>query len=593
LFKEDGLRHQGQGSVKVISTDDSTNSNMRELEFSAIPLSDFDGAPSKTAISINDKLKLIFRKLFQMAAWKWKRVQGFFRRNALLFFTLLAVVAGTTLALLILKFGPPLNKRQIKAFRFPGEIFLRALNMIILPLIVSSIVCGLADLDTSSSGRMGGVAIAYYFTTTVVAAIEGIVCVVSIRPGDGVTNNKAETPGKINAADNIMDLIRNMVPSNLIAATFQKYKTVTKSYPFNVTLPNDTVVTTIESDPQGSMAAGSNILGLVVFSVLLGVVLSRMGEEGAPLVRLFRCLNGAVMRIVSLFMWYSPIGILFLICGQILQTSNFLVLLSRLGLYIATVLVGHFLHAVVALPLIYFIVVRKNPFRYILRTSEALLTAFGTSSSSATLPVTMRCVVEKCHVDSRVAQFVLPIGATINMDGTALYEAIAALFIAQLHGIALDVGQIITVSLTATLASIGAAGIPTAGMVTMIIVLNAVNLPVEDISLLLAVDWFLDRFRTAANVSGDTIGAAIVQKLCQRHLPPQLPIHAKSAATSLSQSPSDATSVSTNNNDPNLSGGGGGGGDAVIDDPLGSEEYNQQESHPALTEDGAVKSTKF
>jgi len=198
-------------------------------------------------------------------------------------------------------------------------------------------------------------------------------------------------------------------------------------------------------------------------------------------------------------------------------------------------------------------------------------------------------VVEKCHVDSRVAQFVLPIGATINMDGTALYEAIAALFIAQLHGIALDVGQIITVSLTATLASIGAAGIPTAGMVTMIIVLNAVNLPVEDISLLLAVDWFLDRFRTAANVSGDTIGAAIVQKLCQRHLPPQLPIHAKSAATSLSQSPSDATSVSTNNNDPNLS-----GGDAVIDDPLGSEEYNQQqESHPALMEDGAVKSTKF
>merc|ERR1719423_261069 len=218
-------------------------------------------------------------------------------------------------------------------------------------------------------------------------------------------------------------------------------------------------------------------------------------------------------------MWYSPIGILFLICGQILKTADFLVLLSRLGLYIATVLVGHFLHAVIALPLIYFIVVRENPFRYILRTSEALLTAFGTSSSSATLPVTIRCVVDKCGVDQRVAQFVLPIGATINMDGTALYEAIAALFIAQLHGIALDVGQIITVSLTATLASIGAAGIPTAGMVTMIIVLNAVNLPVEDISLLLAVDWFLDRFRTAANVSGDTIGAAIVQKLCQRHLP--------------------------------------------------------------------------
>jgi len=581
---------------------------MCDLDFSSIPISpnyESQNTKGSTPDSILKKFKLIFHKIQQMASLKWKRVHGFLRRNALLFFTLLAVVAGTTLALLILKYGPPLDKRQIKAFRFPGEIFLRALNMIILPLIVSSIVCGLADLDTSSSGRMGGVAITYYFTTTVIAAFEGIVCVVSIRPGEGVANNKVETPGEINAADNMMDLLRNMVPSNLFAATFQKYKTVSKQYLHNITLQNQSVVTLIGSDPQGSMAAGSNILGLVVFSVLLGVVLSRMGEEGAPLVRLFRSLNGAVMRIVSLFMWYSPIGILFLICGQILQTADFLNLLSKLGLYIATVLVGHFLHAVVALPLIYAIVVRKNPFKYILRTSEALLTAFGTSSSSASLPVTLRCVVEKCHVDQRVAQFVLPIGATINMDGTALYEAIAALFIAQLHGIALDVGQIITISLTATLASIGAAGIPTAGMVTMIIVLNAVNLPVEDISLLLAVDWFLDRFRTAANVSGDTIGAAVVQKLCQRHLPKMMkttPTMTTMAtnfdegdAFSLSQSPIDDASICTNNNESSL-GSGEGDGEKGGERSKG-EKYGETESfsdrRQVIMEEGGLRSTTF
>ncbi|GAB0209532.1 excitatory amino acid transporter 1 [Grus japonensis] len=215
---------------------------------------------------------------------------------------------------------------------------------------------------------------------------------------------------------------------------------------------------------------------------------------------------------------YAPLGILFLIAGKIVEMEDMGMIGGQLAMYTVTVIIGLLIHAVIVLPLLYFLITRKNPWVFIAGLIQALVTALGTSSSSATLPVTFKCLEEINGVDKRVTRFVLPVGATINMDGTALYEALAAIFIAQVNNFDLNFGQIITISITATAASIGAAGIPQAGLVTMVIVLTSVGLPTDDITLIIAVDWFLDRLRTTTNVLGDSIGAGIIEHLSRHEL---------------------------------------------------------------------------
>lgn len=231
------------------------------------------------------------------------------------------------------------------------------------------------------------------------------------------------------------------------------------------------------------------------------------------------------MQLVQMIMWYSPFGIMMLIIGKILEIADLAEVARQLGLYMVVVILGLTIHALFVLPGLYFAITRKNPFRFMQGMLQAWITALGTASSAATLPVTFRCLEEKLKVDKRVTRFVLPVGATINMDGTALYEAVAAIFIAQMNGIELDFGKIITVSLTATLASIGAASVPSAGLVRMLLVLTAVNLPTSDISLIVAVDWLLDRIRTSINVMGDAFGAGIVHHLSKAQLEESDRIH--------------------------------------------------------------------
>lgn len=362
---------------------------------------------------------------------------------------------------------------------FLGTIFLNALRMVVIPLVVASMIVGVTSLgDVRTIGRTGGKTLAFYLVTTSLSVVVGLILVNVIQPGHGLEMWEAAVPDLVaeSKSQSLIDVVTSLIPGNVFKA-----------------------------------AADGQILPLIVFSLLFGGVLSAIGDKGKPVVALFDGVNHAMMKIVHLLIYFAPIGVMALIGGIVAENRGSVdQLLHSLGLYSLTVILGLTVHALITLPLLLTFLGRKKPWRYFLNMGQALATAFTTASSSATLPITMECVSEKNEVDNRAASFVLPLGATINMDGTALYEAVAALFIAQVSGIDLSFGQQVVIFLTATLASIGAAGIPHAGTVMMVMVLAAVNLPMEGIGLIFAVDWFLDRCRTTVNVWGDSVGAAVI-----------------------------------------------------------------------------------
>lgn len=439
---------------------------------------------------------------------------------------------------------------------FPGDILMRMLKMLILPLIISSLIAGLAGLDASTSGKMGSRALFYYMCTTLIAAIIGIILVVLIHPGDPKIRKEipsATEERTVSTLDAFLDLIRNLFPDNLVQACFQQAQTVYVDEDILAKNPNWTENATVAppvGDKEPEMVEkwfvngtkkvrevgfkdGTNILGLIAFCTAFGIMISSMGAEGKLMVDFFNVLNDVIMRVVILVMWYSPFGIMFLIIGKIMEIEDLATTGRQLGMYMLTVIVGLAIHALLVLPGIYFAITRKNPLTFFKGMLQAWITAIGTASSAATLPVTFRCLEDNLGIDKRVTRFVLPIGATVNMDGTALYEAVAAIFIAQMNKIPLTPGEIITVSLTATAASVGAASVPSAGLVTMLLVLTAVGLPTKDISMIVIVDWLLDRIRTSINVLGDSFGAGIVEHLSRHELEVQDPDPARRMSSPL------------------------------------------------------------
>uniref|UniRef100_A0A674CV84 Amino acid transporter n=2 Tax=Salmo trutta TaxID=8032 RepID=A0A674CV84_SALTR len=477
----------------------------------------------------------------------WGRVKNVCAQNGLLILSVLAVVIGCMMGFHLR--GKQLSDQEVKYFQFPGELLMRMLKMLILPLVVSSLMSGLAALDAKCSSRLGIMTVSYYLWTTFVAVVVGILMVTIIHPGGAAQKEDNEDSGKpiMSSADALLDLIRNMFPANLVQATFQQYRT--RSIPIMKTPPPTVTAALMESttrrvyiygvqDDNGTdiqnfsldltpppdiqmrtlpgTSDGMNVLGIVIFSATMGIMLGRMGPNGSALVNFCQSLNEAVLKIVAIVIWYFPFGIVFLVAGKILEMDDPSAMGKKLGFYAITVVMGLILHGLFILPAMYFFITKKSPIVYIRGILQALLISLATSSSSATLPITFKCLLENNHIDRRIIRFVLPVGATINMDGTALYEAVAAIFIAQVNNYELDFGQIITISITATAASIGAAGIPQAGLVTMVIVLTSVGLPTDDITLIIAVDWALDRFRTMVNVMGDALATGIMAHICRK-----------------------------------------------------------------------------
>uniref|UniRef100_UPI00315B401A Neutral amino acid transporter B(0) n=1 Tax=Homo sapiens TaxID=9606 RepID=UPI00315B401A len=442
------------------------------------------------------------------------QVRRFLRRNLLVLLTVSGVLAGVALGLGVRGAGGglALSRAQLTYFAFPGELLLRLLRMIILPLVVCSLIGGAASLDPGALGRLGAWALLFFLVTTLLASALGVGLALALQPGAasaaitasvGAAGSAENAPSK-EVLDSFLDLARNIFPSNLVSAAFRSYST---------TYEERTITGTRVKVPVGQEVEGMNILGLVVFAIVFGVALRKLGPEGEELIRFFNSFNEATMVLVSWIMWYAPVGIMFLVASKIVEMEDVVLLFTSLGKYIFCCILGHAIHGLIVLPLIYFAFTRKNPYRFLLGLLTPLATAFGTSSSSATLPLMMKCVEENNGVDKRISRFILPIGATVNMDGAAIFQCVAAVFIAQLNNVPLNFGQIITILVTATASSVGAAGIPAGGVLTLAIILEAIGLPTHDLSLILAVDWLVDRTTTVVNVEGDALGAGILQHL--------------------------------------------------------------------------------
>jgi len=423
------------------------------------------------------------------------------RDNLLSILTIAGVVFGVIGGVINKGNNPDLAPEDplVKGIRIPGDLLLRGLNMLVLPLVMTSLIIGLAGNKRSKFNKQAGITFLYYLTTTIIAAIIGLILVSVIVPGrlrepeidSELDTGELRENSNATVLDFIVDTIKNLIPDNMVAMAHQKTRT----------LP----------DRSEEVAEGMNMLGIISISIAFGVIVMANKEECQPFLNFCLSLNLIINKLTRVILWYSPIGIMFLVMAEY-SVSDINKYANQIGMYIVTVLVGLGIHFFIVLPAILFSLTRRNPLVYYKSLLPAMATAFGTASSTVTIPLTMKCT-KKAGVSGDIVDFVIPVGATINMDGTALYEAVACLFIAQLNEIQLTNPQIVITAITATVAAIGAAGIPSAGLVTLVMVLNAVDLDTKHIALILTIDWFLDRFRTMTNVVGDAVGCAVIEKI--------------------------------------------------------------------------------
>ena len=402
---------------------------------------------------------------------------------------LLAMALGAALGLMLDEQGRLAGVPVMAALTLVGTLFINALKMVVVPLVTSAIISGITNLGGGTHlGRLGSKTVVYYLSTTLIAVLVGLVLANLLTPGEvngepageqlGLSASTEETLEGMagRGAGDFAGILLKAVPPNIVAA-----------------------------------AVEGQLLGLIVFALLFGIFLR--GQTSAGATRLRETIDGLyeTMMAVTLFIIrFAPLGVFALVAKTAATTGYDAV--QPLAWFFFTVLAALFVHAAVVMPLLIKLLARRSPVRHGRAMLPALLTAFSSASSSATLPMTIECVEKRAGVSNRSASFVLPLGATMNMDGTALYECVAVLFIAQAYGMDLTIAQQASVVIIALLTSIGVAGIPSASLVAITVILGTLGLPAEAIGLILATDRLLDMFRTAVNVWGDSVGAVLVAR---------------------------------------------------------------------------------
>jgi proton glutamate symport protein len=361
-----------------------------------------------------------------------------------------------------------------------GEVFLRALKMIIIPLVFSSIVTGVANIGNARNiGRLGFKTMIFYLSTSTIAILTGFVLVNLFKPGLRAKLELSQSVEISAVKLSLQDTLLRIIPENVFTA----------------------------------FSDNSQMLSVIFFALLFGFFITQTGDkQRINLSEFFKAVFDVMMKFTLFVIRFTPLGIFGLMAEKIAMQKDLYSLMEGLGMYMFVVILGISIHIFITLPLIVKYIGKSQPYKHFFASRTPLITAFSTSSSNATLPLTLEAVENKSGVSNKISSFTLPLGATINMDGAALYECVAVIFIAQAYGIDLTMGQQLIVILTSLLASIGSAGIPMAGLVMISIVLTAVGLPLEGVGLVIAVDRIIDMFRTTANVWSDICGAVVIAK---------------------------------------------------------------------------------
>ncbi|EKE83864.1 dicarboxylate/amino acid:cation symporter [Idiomarina xiamenensis] len=360
-------------------------------------------------------------------------------------------------------------------FHIIGQIFITSLKMLVVPLVFVSLVVGTCSLsDPSKLGRLGGKAVGMYLITTAIAISLAIAAAMFVKPGEGV-ERQADTTYSAAEAPSLVDVVIGLFPDNPIQA----------------------------------MAEG-NMLQVIVFALLFGIAVALVGESGQRIKSFFEDINEVIMKLVVILMNLAPYGVFALMAKLFVETG--LETIGNLAKYFVLVLVVLFVHALVTYPILLRLLARVSPMMFLRKMRDAQIFGFTTASSNATLPITLETVTKRMGVSNSVGSFTVPLGATINMDGTAIMQGVATVFIAQVYGLDLTVADYLMVILTATLASVGTAGVPGVGLIMLAMVLQQVGLPVEGIGLIIGVDRLLDMTRTAVNITGDSMVSMVVAR---------------------------------------------------------------------------------
>ncbi|CAH0382128.1 unnamed protein product [Bemisia tabaci] len=431
------------------------------------------------------------------------------RKNGLLVGTFLGVIAGGALGFILRSLE--LTPDTIVMISYPGELFLRALKLLILPFVISCIIIGTASLNIHKNGKIAVRTIVYFFATTTLNVLLGLVAASIMHPGgSAIKVGEDRSPGlqaQTSIHDGFLDMGRNILPDNIFLAaletTYTKYELIPGT--------NGTYKKTIDTRP------GTNMIGVVMFCVMFGSVLGTIGSERELVINFFSAVYKVLMKLLLGVIWFTPLGVGSVICGKIASVPDIGSTVDRLAWFILTTLVALAIYHVIIIQLIYFFFIRKNPFKYYSYLGPSLLTACVAASKSAALPVTFKILEEEVKMDKRVTRFILPLG-NLNMNGTGVYMAVGIMFIAQMNSIALEIDDLVNLWVTVTFLAMSLSTVPSACLVHVVALCNLIRAPVEDVSLLFAVEFILDRARTINNILGDCYSVAVIQKLSEKEL---------------------------------------------------------------------------
>lgn len=445
------------------------------------------------------------------------------QENAMLLLTLLGVVLGFALGFGVREARP--SSDALMWIGMPGELFMRMLNLMIVPLIAGSVISGTASMDPRSNGKMSLVAFLWIAGTNTLACILAVVLTITIKPGKGSTETDSTASDSLFETQDIFaDLLRNLVPSNIVEVGFRKavtqYNTRTEEVARNLT--NGTVVmeTVLHRTKSNGKSDSVNVLGLICVCFVFGVAANRLGQKAEVFVQFFSSLTDIVLLVLRWFFWTSPVGVASLIARAIAGIGDLEASFSKLGMFVVVVVVGVLLFQLLVLSLLLLLLTRRNPILFHLSILRPYFIGFAATSTAVAIPEMLYCVEVKNKIDQRVARFAVPFSVTLSANGSAIFIASAAIFIAQYINLELSASDVFIVAFLTAVSAMALPSVPSSSLVTLVIILAAINIPAGTLALLFAVEWFLDRVRTGCNVVSHCYCAAVAYRFCKDGLAP-------------------------------------------------------------------------